>query len=155
MDANKNIPPDLKYIENIARLLDSKYKIPGTNFRFGLDPIFGLIPGLGDAGTFVISTVLIFYMAKFGASGKLVILMMLNVLLDTVFGSIPIIGWIFDFYYKANDRNINMLKKHYREGKYQGSGKGIILLLLVFLLAIMILVFYLFYKLIAWVIGLF
>lgn len=144
----------MKFLEDLTRLLDSKYRIPGTNFRFGLDPIIGLIPGIGDAGTFAVSLALIAYMARFGASGKLITLMCLNVLVDTIFGAIPVIGWIFDAYYKANNRNINMLKKHYSEGKYQGSGKGIVLLVLIVFLALMILTFYLLYKLIAWIISL-
>src|SRR5690606_11192023 len=78
---------DFKWIDRLSTFLDSKYKIPGTNFRFGIDPILGLIPGLGDVTSFTFSSFLILLMAQKGASGKVVALMVINVLLDTVIGS--------------------------------------------------------------------
>ena len=118
--------PDLKWVDRITRIMDSKFKIPGTNFRFGLDPILGLLPGLGDATSLAISGSLIYYMAKHGVSRKVIIMMLGNVALDALFGSIPILGNIFDFYYKANTRNIRLLKRHYEERKYQGKGTGLL-----------------------------
>jgi uncharacterized membrane protein len=56
--------------------------------------------------------------------------MVLNVLLDTIIGAIPIIGNIFDFTYKANDKNVRLLHRHYAEGRYQGSGKGLLVVAL-------------------------
>ncbi len=119
--------PDLKWVDKITHVMDSKFKIPGTDFRFGLDPILGLVPGLGDATSLAISGSLIYYMARFGASKKLVMMMIGNVILDATIGSIPILGNIFDFTYKANQRNVNMLRRYHQEGKYRGSGKGILL----------------------------
>lgn len=131
-----NSKPEIIWIETVSTWMDSKYRIPGTNIRFGLDPILGLIPFLGEAATFIISSGLVLSMAKYGVSRKVVILMVLNVLLDAVIGSIPIIGNIFDVTYRANNRNIRLLKKHYEEGKYQGRGTGIILSLMVFLFVV-------------------
>ncbi|WKN40459.1 DUF4112 domain-containing protein [Tunicatimonas pelagia] len=119
--------PDLKWVDRITRVMDSNFRVPGTNFRFGLDPILGLIPGLGDATSLAISGALVYYMAKHGASRKVVIMMLGNVALDALFGSIPVLGNLFDFFYKANTRNIRLLKRHYAEKKYQGKGTGILM----------------------------
>jgi len=119
--------PDLKWVDQLADLMDSRFQVPGTKWRFGLDPILGLIPGIGYAVSLAISGVLISYMYRHGASRKALILMIGNVVLDATIGSIPVLGNIFDFAYKANDRNIRIMKRHYQEGKYRGSGKGILI----------------------------
>ena len=140
----------LKHLEKIARLLDSKFRIPGTNIRFGLDPVISLLPVAGDATTFVIQGGLVLAMAQHGASGRVVTLMILNVVLDTIIGSIPVLGWIFDFFYKANNRNIRLLKEHYEEGKHKGSGKNIIIIAAVVLLILLVLVIWALIELTQW-----
>jgi hypothetical protein len=135
-------PPELEWVNKMARLMDSQFRVPGTKFRFGLDPILGLIPVAGDLASYGISAVLVMAMARYGASGKVMVMMIGNVLLDAIIGSIPILGAIFDFAYKANNRNINLLQKHYHEGKYQGSGKGIIIGVALVFLAFLILIIY-------------
>lgn len=115
----------LRWVERISHLLDSQFRVPGTTWRFGLDPIMGLLPVVGGIPSLAISGVLILTMLRHGASGNLVVRMVLNVLLDTLLGAIPIVGNIFDFAYKANDRNVRLLRAHYAEGKYQGSGRGL------------------------------
>ncbi|MCC2546359.1 DUF4112 domain-containing protein [Hymenobacter sp. BT175] len=121
----------LRWVEGIARLMDSQFRLPGTRFRFGLDPILGLLPIVGDLSTFAVSGALLMTMMKHGASGSLVVRMMLNILLDTVVGAIPILGNLFDFAYKSNDRNVKLLRQHYAEGKHTGSGKGLLIVVLV------------------------
>jgi hypothetical protein len=133
---NKN----LSKVESIARLMDSKFTVPGTRFKFGLDPILGLIPVVGDAASLAISGGLIMYMIRFGASRKVATLMLINVILDATIGSIPVVGAIFDFFYKANTRNIRLLKAHYEEGKYQGGATGILIVVGVVTLALMALI---------------
>jgi len=145
---------DLKWLERISTLLDSQFKIPGTNFKFGLDPLLGLIPFVGDASTFMVSGILVIYMAKYGVSTKVLILMMLNIILDAVIGGIPIVGSIFDFAYKANDKNIRLLKQHYHEGKHQGSGIGILFTIAVVMLVLLILIAYGFWKLFSYLFSL-
>lgn len=127
-------PPNLGWVEQIARVMDSKFVIPGTRFRFGLDPILGFIPILGDATGALISGGLILSMIRHGVSRKVVFLMLINVALDATIGSIPVLGWIFDAYYKANQRNIRLLKEHYHEGKHQGSGTGVLVIVAIVLL---------------------
>lgn len=142
--------PDLFWIEEMTRLMDSKFRIPGTRFRFGIDPILGLLPVVGDITSFAISGSLLLYMLRFGVSRKVIILMLLNIVLDTIIGSIPIIGQLFDFYYKANTRNINLLRKHYHEQKYQGSGTWILVSVALVLVALIFLMLWGLWKLIDW-----
>ena len=142
--------PDLKWVDRITRLMDSKFKVPGTNFRFGLDPILGLVPGLGDAASVAVSGSLIYYMAKHGVSRKVVIMMLGNVALDAIFGSIPILGNIFDFFFKANQRNVQLLKRHYEEKKYQGKGTGLLVSIGVIIVGTISLIIYGTYELIAY-----
>ncbi|WP_084447320.1 DUF4112 domain-containing protein [Hymenobacter roseosalivarius] len=133
-------PPEadqrLRWVESVARLMDSQFTLPGTRFRFGLDPILGLIPVVGDLTSMAISGALLLTMMRHGASGSLVVRMALNILLDTIVGAIPVLGNIFDFAYKANDRNVRLLRRHYAEGKYQGSGKGLLAVVLVGMLVV-------------------
>lgn len=119
--------PELKWVDSVSKLMDSKFRIPGTRITFGLDPIFGLLPVAGDLGAMIISLSLVYTMYRNGASGKLIAKMILNVLIDAVFGSIPIFGAFFDVYYKANVRNVRLLKQYYEEGKHRGSATGLVL----------------------------
>src|SRR5690606_34467336 len=133
---NNLVPNRLKWVERTSYLLDERFRIPGTRFRFGLDPILNLIPFAGDISGLILSAVLVFTMARHGVSRKVVILMTLNILIDFLIGAIPFIGQVFDFFYKANSRNISLLKKHYEEGRYQGSGSGILIGIFVFILVV-------------------
>ncbi|WP_026880297.1 DUF4112 domain-containing protein [Hymenobacter norwichensis] len=116
----------LRWVESVSRLMDSQFRVPGTTWRFGLDPIMGLVPIVGGIPSLAVSGVLILTMMRHGASGNVVVRMVLNVLLDTIIGAIPIIGNVFDFAYKANDKNVRLLRRHYAEGRYQGSGKSLL-----------------------------
>jgi hypothetical protein len=120
----------LRWVERAAHLLDSQFRLPGTRFRFGLDPLLGLLPVVGDLSTTVVSVALLLTMMRHGASGAVVVRMALNILLDTVVGAIPVVGNVFDFAYKSNERNVALLRRHYAEGRHTGSGKGLVALLL-------------------------
>lgn len=146
MENNRAIT-EYDWIDKIANLLDSKFKIPGTSFRFGLDPILGLIPGIGDIGTFLMSSILVLAMIRHGASGRVTALMTINVLIDTLIGGIPIVGNVFDFFFQANNRNLRLLKRHHLEGKYQGSAKKVLIITAVVMLLLLIVVIFLFWKL--------
>ena len=120
----------LRWVERIARLMDSQFQLPGTRFRFGLDPLLGLLPVVGDLSTRAVSGALLLTMLRHGASGAVVVRMAFNILLDTIIGAIPILGNLFDFAYKSNERNVALLRRHYAEGRHTGSGKGLVALLL-------------------------
>lgn len=145
----------IKWVEWVSHLMDEQFRFPGTNFRFGIDPILNLIPVVGDLSGFAVSAALVATMAKHGASGKVLTLMILNIILDATIGAIPILGQIFDFAYKANTRNIRLLRAHYTEGKHHGSGKGVVTLILIVLILMFILLTYATWKLIEWLLGYF
>ena len=144
------VPPKIKWLDTVSAFLDNKFRIPGTNTRFGLDFLMGLVPGAGDMVSFGVSGVLVITMARYGASGRVILQMLWNIFLDTVVGAIPILGDIFDLYYKANRRNFELLRSHYEEGAYSGSGKWIVILVLMALVAMFILLIWLVAKLAAW-----
>jgi hypothetical protein len=127
----------LRWVEQIARLMDSRFKVPGTNFRFGLDPLMGLIPVVGGIPSAIVSVLLVSTMMRHGASGEVAVRMILNVAIDTIIGAVPIVGNIFDFAFRANDRNVRLLRAHYNEGRYQGSGRGLVAMLVVGLAAVL------------------
>jgi hypothetical protein len=145
----------LRWVEKLSYLLDEQFRVPGTKFRFGLDPIMNLIPFLGDMSGFFISAALVLTMAKNGASSKIVTLMVINIVLDATIGAIPVVGQIFDFFYKANTRNIQLLKEHYHEGKHQGSGKGVLIMVSILLLVMLCLIVYFILQLVKWLFNLF
>jgi hypothetical protein len=149
----KTLNSKLKWVERVSHLMDEQFQIPGTNFRFGLDPLINLIPIAGGMGGFAVSTVLLITMAKHGVSRKVLLLMTLNILLDSTIGAIPLIGNIFDFAYKSNSRNIKLLKEHYDEGKHQGSGKGIIFWIFLILILSFLVVAYLIWLVMNWLIS--
>ena len=143
----------LKWVERVSYLMDEKFRFPGTNFRFGLDPLINLIPIVGDLSGFAVSSMLVLAMAKHGVSRKVLIMMCLNIALDSTIGAIPIIGQVFDFTYKSNSRNIKLLKEHYNEGKHQGSGKDVIYwVIAIFVLSFLIFA-YLLWMLMSWIID--
>src|SRR5688572_13606844 len=92
----------LRRIRALARLLDTAYVVPGTSFRIGLDPILGLIPGLGDLLSLGISAYLFHEARQLGASRRTLARMALNLFIDTTVGTVPLLGDWFDFAYKAN-----------------------------------------------------
>ncbi len=100
----------LKRIESIANIMDSRFSILG--FSFGLDGLIGLLPVAGDTVGGLVSVYLVVEAYRAGASSHLVSRMLINVLIDVFIGSIPVIGDIFDFFFKVNNRNLKMLKAH-------------------------------------------
>ena len=143
---------DLKSIarlRGLARLMDAQFKIPGTNIRFGLDGLLGLIPGAGDLSTFAVSGYMVMILAQNGASGFVLARMVLNILIDAVFGSIPLLGDIFDVYFKANIRNIKLMEEHYVEGRHRGGAWKVVVPVLFLVLVIIGLIIWGVWELIA------
>lgn len=103
---------NLRRIRKIAKLLDTAIGIPGTKFRIGLDPILGLLPGGGDLITAGISAYMIYLATRFGLEKSEISKMVKNVALETAVGFVPIAGDIFDAYFKANIRNLEILENH-------------------------------------------
>jgi hypothetical protein len=140
----------VKQMERLAKLMDAQFRIPGTDFRFGLDGLLGLIPGAGDLSTFAVSGYMVLILAKNGASGFVLARMILNILIDATIGSIPLIGDLFDFAFKANTRNMRLMKEHYVEGRHKGSALKVIVPVLILVLLAIIGLIWLMYKLLAY-----
>jgi hypothetical protein len=138
--------PNHRNIAKYSDWLDTKYKIPGTGITFGFDFLIGLFPVVGDVLTFSLSGGLLLIMVKKGASGKALSKMILNIILDAIVGSIPFLGDIFDLFFKANKRNLDLFQAHFEEGKHQGSAWPVILTVLIVLILLLGLVVYLVVK---------
>ncbi|HWC75730.1 MAG TPA: DUF4112 domain-containing protein [Gemmatimonadales bacterium] len=102
----------LARIATFAWWLDAGFRIPGTNLRFGLDPLLGLIPGAGDAAGAVLAGWIFIEAIRLGAPRATLIRIAGNVALDAGLGAVPILGDIFDFAWKANLRNVALLERH-------------------------------------------
>jgi hypothetical protein len=112
---------NLDLLRRWARLFDSAFRIPGTEFRFGLDPIIGLIPGIGDLASPAFALLIIWHAAKLRVPKVVIIRMAINALLDAVGGAIPVIGDAFDFAWKANEWNLALLERHAMPGQRASS----------------------------------
>lgn len=97
---------------DLARILDSAFRVPGTRFRFGLDPLLGLVPGLGDAVGGGFGLYLLFQAYRAGAPAIVMFRMFANIAADVVLGGVPVVGDLFDAGYKANLRNLSLLERY-------------------------------------------
>ena len=105
-------PEQQRVIERLRRLghlLDSQFTVPGIGYRVGLDGLIGLVPGVGDTLTLALSAYIIIEAQKLNVSAATTARMIGNVLIDYVIGAIPVIGDLFDFAFKANQRNLRLL----------------------------------------------
>ncbi len=99
-------------VHQLARLLDAAVRIPGTNIRFGLDAVLGLIPGAGDIAGGLLSSFIIVKAANLGAPRAVLARMVMNVAIDSIVGAVPILGDIFDVGWKSNTRNAALLERY-------------------------------------------
>ena len=113
----------VKSVEKLARLMDSRFALPGMPVKLGLDTIIGLIPVLGDTIGLSISGYIIAQAKRLGVSDATLMKMSLNVFLDWLIGLVPILGDLFDWGWQANNRNARLLRKHY-EKHLRGDGLG-------------------------------
>ena len=102
----------LEELDSLSWLLDSRWRLPGTGLRFGVDGVAGLVPGVGDVATGLVSAWLVWRAASFSVPAHLLARMVGNVVLDSLVGAIPIVGSLFDFAFKANRRNVALLRRH-------------------------------------------
>ena len=102
----------LDRLRRVAQLYDSGIRIPGTRFTIGLDPLIGLIPGLGDLIGAGVAIWIVAEAAHLGVSGFVLLRMVLNIAIDTLGGAIPVAGDVFDALWKANVKNVRLLERH-------------------------------------------
>jgi hypothetical protein len=96
----------------IAYFMDEVIRVPGTKFRFGLDPLLGLIPGIGDTSSALVSAIALVQAVRLGVPKILLMRMAMNVLVNEIIGVVPVVGDAFSFWFKSNARNYDIIKNH-------------------------------------------
>ena len=110
----------------IAKIMDDCIRIPGTDWRIGVDPLIGLLPGVGDSASAVPSLVIVGQAMRAGVPRLVLIRMMINILLNTAFGALPFVGDLFSAWFKSNRRNIELLERQARTGRKANAGDYLI-----------------------------
>ena len=105
----------------LARLLDGAFPIPGWRGRFGLDGIIGLVPGIGDGASALLSLYIVYEAKQLGVPAGKLARMLGNVALDTVVGAVPLVGDLFDIVWKSNLRNMAILDEHFGTPPRRGA----------------------------------
>ena len=105
----------------VARILDEGLRLPGTDFRFGLDPIVGILPGAGDTATSIVSLYIVAESARMGVSQSTLLRMLANIAVDTLGGSVPLLGVVFDAFWKSNKWNVQLALEDLAE---EGGGSA-------------------------------
>lgn len=105
----------------LAELLDQRFRIPGTSIRIGLDPIIGLIPGIGDTLANLAGSAILFIGAKANLPKVVLLRMALNIALNTLLGAIPFIGDLFSIWFRSNVRNVHLLERYASEHRQSAA----------------------------------
>jgi hypothetical protein len=119
----------LEQLRRWARLFDSAFRLPGTDFRFGLDPLIGLVPGIGDLASPALTLLILWHGARVRVPKVVLTRMVLNALIDAGLGAVPVIGDAFDFAWKANDWNLALLERHATPGRPPNSADYLFVIL--------------------------
>lgn len=106
-------------LESLSKYLDGLFKIPGTGWKFGLDSLIGLIPNVGDIATSLVSFYILVAGVRYGVPKITILRMAFNIGLDYIVGSIPFLGDAFDFFWKSNKQNMDLIRE-----RGTGHGKG-------------------------------
>jgi Domain of unknown function (DUF4112) len=101
----------------VALVMDDLIQFPNTKFRFGLDPLLGLLPGIGDTGSAIVSAIVLLQAVRAGLPKILLARMSLNILINEIVGIIPGVGDAFSFWFKSNKRNYELLRAHTTTGR--------------------------------------
>jgi hypothetical protein len=138
-DLPRRPPRQLDPARTVARLLDRSFRIPGTSLRFGLDPVLGLFPAIGDAVGALGSGYIVYVAWLNGVPGAVIARMLGNVLVDTLVGSVPVVGDLFDAGWQANVRNVALLERWLdEEGSAGHHSVGILIAVILGLLALLV-----------------
>lgn len=125
-------------LDALSHLLDNSIPVPGTRARFGLDAVLGLIPGVGDAAGSVVSAYIVVQAARLGVSVPTLVRMLLNVGIEAVAGAVPVLGDLFDAAWKANSRNVALLRSELdRPGSTRRSSTAVVAAVVVALVVIL------------------
>jgi len=127
----------LTHLKQLSTVLDSKFEGP-FGFKFGLDALIGLIPVVGDFVTSAMSLYIIAQAASLGAGPSTLIRMAINIVIENLFDMLPVIGNLFDFYWKANNKNIRLLESHLANPARETIKSRMIVALIFFILLIIL-----------------
>ena len=128
MNTNKN-ERSLQALRRWARLFDAAFRIPGTQITFGLDPLLGLIPGIGDLASPLLTIAILWQAWQLRVPKVVLARMVLNALIDAGVGAIPVIGDAFDFAWKATEWNMALLDRHAMPGRPASSFDYLVVIL--------------------------
>jgi len=103
----------LDRLDRLSRLLDIAFALPGTKFRFGIEGVMRLVPGIGDAAASALSCIILYEAYRLRVPRRLMIRMAGNVAVEGIVGAVPIIGDLFDIAFRANRRNVRLLREHF------------------------------------------
>jgi hypothetical protein len=143
-------------VRRLAWILDDLIRIPGTRRRFGLDPLIGLIPVGGDVASGAVATYIIVVASRLGAPPSVLLRMAGNVMLDTIFGSVPVAGDLFDAAWKANRRNAALLQRYIDDpAPVQRRSRLLLILIVAAIVLLIITMAVLSVLVLRWVLGLF
>jgi hypothetical protein len=137
-------------LRRVAQLLDNAFLVPGTSYRVGLDPILGLIPGLGDLVSPLFTIGMLLQARNLGVPKVVQARMFINVAIDAIVGVVPVLGDLFDFAWKSNQKNLALLELHAYEERRPAPGDyffvGLLIVLVVLVAALPI-------ALVAWLLS--
>jgi hypothetical protein len=102
----------MQSLRSLQQLLDSAFRVPGTNIRFGWDPIVGMVPWIGDVLTAIFSCAIILQAHRMRVPRVVQLRMVMNVAIDVVIGVIPVLGDVADVFWKSNAKNFALLERH-------------------------------------------
>lgn len=125
-------------LEDLSRYLDGLFRVPGTGWRFGLDALIGLIPNVGDTLTFLPSIYILFAGVRYGVPKITLLRMAFNIGLDYVVGMIPVIGDAFDFVWRSNKQNMDLIRTRATGVKGTGGDYAFVLGIIGLLLLVLI-----------------
>lgn len=144
----------LERMRSLTRLLDTRFTLPG-GFRVGIDPIIGLIPGIGDVIASGLSIWLLYDAARLGIPKRILALMILNVIVEAAVGTVPVLGNVIDAVYKANVRNMRLVEKYYAPTMKERPLWTLIAFVVGTLLLVYGTLFFILYLFLSWLLALF
>jgi hypothetical protein len=103
---------DIERLDRLAWVLDANWRIPGTRIRFGVDQAISFVPVVGDVAAGALASYIVYNAARHGAPRTLIMRMMVNLGIDMAFGSVPLVGTVFDVFFKVSKRNMALLRQH-------------------------------------------
>ena len=141
----------MQALRRLSAVFDSVLPVPGTKYRVGLDPILGLIPVVGDMVSPLFAIAVLWQARDLGIPKVVQLRMVFNVAIDSLFGIVPLVGDLFDFAWKANDRNMRLLEQHASEERPPTKGDwAFVVLVTLVVIALAALPFFVFGAIVAW-----